>query len=99
MRRKLLRLVLLLIKAQPLRRLLAMTTTLGRLRVCLRSRAILLRFQRQPLSTSAVCAMALSTLLRSYMCVDYEAPEEKGRAFCSRESRRARRCGFPRDYH
>ena len=63
-----------------------MTTILVSLRVCLRSHVTLLHFQRQPPSINAVFAMALLTLLHNYMCVDYEAPEEKGRAFCSRDS-------------
>ena len=74
------------VQERPPRQLLAMTTILVSLRVCLRSRVILLHFQRQPPSTSAVFAMALSTQLHNYMCVDKEVPEEKGRAFCSRES-------------
>jgi hypothetical protein len=71
---------------RPPQRLLAMTIILVSLRVCLQSHVTLLRFQRQPPSTSAVFATAPSTPLHNYMRVSEKALEEKERAFCSRES-------------
>jgi hypothetical protein len=67
-----------LIKAQPLRLLLAMTTVLVSLRVCLRSHAALLLFQRDPPSTSAVFTTVPSTL-HNYVCADAKVQADKMR--------------------